>query len=340
MVLRNALGTAMAMLRLHLLARTTPLSVILSITNRCNFNCSYCHVGARPAKEMTTEQILQLVDEMAAAGTQRIGIQGGEPLLRKDIGEVIDHCKRRGLFVTMGTNGSLLPKKIEEVRNLDALVLSFDGPNAHDRYRQEGSYDQVIEAIKLARRSGIRVWTTTVLTNYSIGDIDLILETAEQHDFSTYFTPLCQVKETTGDTSALFASKDDYVATIDRLMDEKRKGRPVVNSLSYLRFMRDWPDFTHTMYLKDAPVEARRVPCYAGRFFCHINCNGDVYPCIQLRDEGNPKNALEVGFREAFDALLPLPCSACSTFSFMELNLMFSLHLEAILNTLRLAAHR
>lgn len=57
-------------------------------------------------------------------------------------------------------------------------------------------------------------------------------------------------------------------------------------------------------------------------------------------EEGDPKNALEVGFREAFDSLLPLPCSACSTFSFMELNLMFSLHLEAILNTLRLAARR
>ena len=342
MVARNALNTALALLRLRLTGKRTPLSIILSLTNQCNFDCAYCPVRSHSEPEMATDELLGLIDEMADAGTQRVGLMGGEPMLRDDIGEVIDRCKRRGMFVTMGTNGSLLTEddNLDKVRGVDALVFSMDGPTAHDRYRHEGSYQLVLDAIKLARRNGIEVWNTAVLTNLSLGDIDILLDLSEEHGFVTNFSPLMHSEVCADDRRHPSLDREGYVRVVDRLIEEKRRGRPIINSLSYLRYIREWPDLSETLYLGDAPKGTPRLPCYAGRLFCYVECNGDVYPCNTLIGHVEPVNALEVGFRTAFDALEELPCSACYSFGYTELNLVFGLRPEAVLNTLRLALRR
>ena len=342
MFLRNALKTASAILRLRLLGARTPLSVILSVTNRCNFDCAYCPTRSRTVPEMSTGELLGLIDEMADAGTQRVGLMGGEPMMRDDIGEVVARCKRQRMYVTMGTNGSLLRRdeNLERVRDVDALVFSIDGPSAHDRYRHEGSYDEVLEGLRRARDAGIAVWNTTVLTDLSMGDIDAILDLSEELGFATNFSPLMHADLCANDMRHPTLSREEYRGAVDRLIEAKRRGRPVINSLSYLRYIREWPDLATTLYTGAPPPGMRPLTCYAGRLFCYVDSNGDVYPCNTLIGQYRPPNALATGFRAAFESLGERPCTACYSFGYTELNLVFGLRYDAVLNAIGLARRR
>lgn len=336
MDLKNYLNAGISVLKNRLINKKTPLSVILSVTSKCNFNCKYCHVAKQKKKDMSTKQILSLIDQMVDAGTQRLGIQGGEPLLRDDIGKIVNYSKKKGLFVTLGSNGSLLllPGKLDAVKNVDVLVLSLDGPSSHDEYRKKGSYSQLINAIKLARENNIQVWNTTVLSNYSINDIDEVLKLAQKLDFKTYFTPLMQIPETTGMVNELFPSKNKQKEAIKKIIKRKKEGEPILNSYNFLDYVYNWPDFRKTQFLNEPLPKRNRLKCFASELFCHIDTNGDVYPCINMMYKTKVHNALKLGFKKAFERTSKNGCKGCTTFSFVELNLLFNLRLNAIYNVL------
>lgn len=333
MRLRNIALSARDIAKNRLLGKKMPLSVIFSVTSRCNFNCEYCHVPQQKKADLPTKEVLSLIDQLACAGTQRLGIQGGEPLLREDIGEIVDHAKKRGLFVTLGSNGSLLPKMVDKIKNVDALVLSYDGPSAHNKCRKEGSYEQLTSAIQLAIKKRIKVWNTTVLTNHNLNDIDIILKQAEEWGFFTYFTPLMNT-DTTGNTLELFAPEKEFKKAIEKIMIRKKQGKPILNSMPYLKFIHDLPDHKKTVFFNERMDSKYQIKCYAGNLFCHIDTNGDVYPCINLLYKTKGYNAFKYGFKNAFEKLPPLNCM-CSTFSFVELNLLFSLNINSILNSFK-----
>lgn len=333
MKIKNITSSTNAVIKNYLFSKKIPLSAIFSVTSGCNFNCKYCQIPKQKKSDLPTKKVLSLIDQLALTGTQRLGIQGGEPLLREDIGEIVDYAKKRGLFVTLGSNGALLPKTVDKIKNVDALVLSYDGPSAHNKYRQKGSYKQLTNAIKLAVRNGITVWNTTVLTKYSIKDIDIILKQAEEWGFLTYFTPLMNT-DATGNTSKLFAPEKDFKETIKKIIIRKKQGKPVLNSIPYLKFIQNLPDYKKTVYFDERINPKYKIKCYAGELFCHIDTNGDVYPCINLLYKTKGYNAFKHGFKNAFEKVSKARCDMCSTFSFVELNLLFSLNTRSILNVL------
>ena len=71
-----------------------PLNVMISVTNRCPARCSYCNIPNRQQREMATDELISLFDQLKKLGTQRIALWGGEPLIRDDIGYLIDYAKR------------------------------------------------------------------------------------------------------------------------------------------------------------------------------------------------------------------------------------------------------
>ena len=110
------------------LARATgrkfPLMVTLSLTDKCNFRCHYCDLPHMNRQEMTTADWHRAIDELADAGMMRVSIMGGEPLLRKDVGELIDHLKARGVNlagVSLGRVG-FCAKAIDSGRDVMAAA--------------------------------------------------------------------------------------------------------------------------------------------------------------------------------------------------------------------------
>ena len=319
---KNSLNSGISIIKNRLFGTRYPLSVSYTITNRCNKRCTYCKVWDTKEKELTTEEAIRMIDEMAGMGCQRMGITGGEPLLRKDIGEVIEHSKEKGIFTGLVTNGSLVPKRIDEIDGLDLLQVSLDGPEEiHDMHRGEGSYKEAIKAIEIAKEKGLEVWVTTVLTKHSIDGIDFVLDKAEEMGFTAYFQPVLDHELCGGEkVRGFYPEKKRYNRAIQKLIDEKDK-KKIGNSLAGLRYLLSWP-------------ENRPQKCWAGKLYAHIYPNGNVHACFNMVDR--PVNCREMGFKKAFEKIGPVECNGCYAYANIEFNLLCSLNPEAVSNTVKL----
>ncbi len=306
----------------NFMGKKIPLNVMLSVTNRCTSRCRYCGIPARTQKELNSDQIRSLIDQITEMGCQRLGLWGGEPLVREDIGEIIDHAKDRGLFVTMDSNGHLLPEKMRAIKRLDHIILALDGDEySHDLNRGEGSFRKVMSAIE-AVSGKIPLWTVTVLTKNNLNSIDSILDQAKKFKFLSTFQLLHHNDRLSRNHSELFATQEAYRNTIQQLILEKKNGAPIASSSTYLNYLLEWPDFFQPV----SPKRIKSLRCLAGKMYCNVDTNGAVYPCSLLVEKTKALNFVEVGFKKAFESLRSHPCQGCMASCFVEYNNLFSLN--------------
>ncbi len=335
MKIRNIVKMGLFALRANLGGRRVPLNVMLSVTNRCVGHCAYCRIPERRGGELTLDQIRGLIDEISALGCQRLGLWGGEPLLREDIGEIIRYAKKRGLFVTLDSNGFLLPGRQELLKDLDHLILALDGEEAaHDANRGAGSFRKTMAAIEAAR-SKVPTWTITVITKNNLHSLDFILETAKKNGMLATFQVLHHNDVLAGSSEALRPSDAACREFIGLVIDRKKKGAPVASTYRYLDHVLRWPDFR--VPSSRAPLRGAR--CWAGRLYCNVDADGGLYPCSLMIGKRKAMNFLERGFREAFGGLDTDGCRSCSASCFTEYNYMFSLDPKTIGAWCRSMAH-
>lgn len=309
----------------RILGKRNPLNVMFSVTNRCLSHCSYCNIPKRKQQELTTEQIFNLIDQLTENGTERLGLWGGEPLIREDIGRIIDYAKGKGLYVTLDSNGYLVPEKIDHLRNLDHLILAFDGDEkTHDKNRESGSFKKVIKAIETATKK-IPVWTITVLTKHNLDSIDFILEKAERYGFLATFQLIHHNDRLGRNSESLIPARQSYRDSVEKLLEKKKKGAPIASSTRYLEYILEWPDYR-------IPTSSRRngLVCWAGRFYCNVDTDGSVYPCSIMVEKTGALNYLEVGFKKAFDYIGNVQCKACIASCYTEYNYLYSGDLKTI----------
>ncbi len=277
-------------------------------------------------EELTTKEVFSIIDELAEMGTQTIIFSGGEPLLRDDIGQIINYSRGKGIFTGLTSNADLVAQKIKDIRNLDMLKLSFDGPERiHNLVRGEGSYNEVMNAVKVSKENEINMKFNTTLTKYNIEDVDFILQKAEELNIRVKFQPVSHVHSVGRDISFLSPDEKKYKQAIQRLIYLKKTNPYIINSTLALKYLYHWPHMN------------KKLECYAGRLICCITANGDVYPCSAMRDEIKPPNCLDATFKEAFDNLSLVPsCRGCWCSSTLELNCLLSFDFNTILNIGRL----
>jgi MoaA/NifB/PqqE/SkfB family radical SAM enzyme len=129
------------------------------VTYRCNATCSFCDIWERPSPYVTIENVRQNLRDLKTLGVRVVDFTGGEPLLHRQLPELLREAKQLGLITTVTTNALLYPKQAEQLRGLvDMLHFSLDSPVAeeHDRSRGVRCFDKVMESIAIARRLGER----------------------------------------------------------------------------------------------------------------------------------------------------------------------------------------
>ncbi len=210
-----------------------PYSAQIELTLRCNAKCPFCSIHSIPESylnnDMSTEQVKNLIDQIADLGVLALSFTGGEPTLRKDLPELIYHTGIVNNFMNgIATNGYLLPKifKEYELEGLDYILLSLDYPKAelHDNKRGIKVFDKVIESIDLANKRDIKVIISTVVMKDNIYYLSDMCELAEELNCSIELYP-CE------DIIRDFPNKSFQIDDIDDLIPSISVWADIIRSL-------------------------------------------------------------------------------------------------------------
>ena len=277
-----------------------PFLVVWDCTHLCNLKCKHCYLEAKEKMEgeLTTEEGKRLIDEMRDDGVIILAFSGGEPLMRKDFFELADYAHRNDLYVTSATNGTLITeevaKKLKE-SGVEYVEISIDGKDAdtHDSFRGvSGMFDRAIEGVKNCMDQGLQTGIATTVTQHNYDQIEEIHDLASDLGVKRFicfnFVPTGRGIDIIKDDISpeqreellKFLLKKTYEGGMEslstapqlaRVAIEEEKGVPVGHFYADGRFD------SKTRALADFIGR-----CGAGRFYCSIEPNGDVYPCVIL----------------------------------------------------------
>ena len=190
-----------------------------------------------------------------------------------------------------------------------------------------------MNAIALARRHNIEVSTTTTLTRDNLDAVDFVIGKARELGFKAAFQLLHHPPAAAGDASCLMPPDGLYRECIRKLKACKQQyPRTVLNSKRYFDILLEWPDYSKAVL----DASRHKLTCKAGGLYCHIDVNGDVYPCHQLLKVMAPPNILNMPLEQALAALpRRRSCALCLAGDYLEYNLLFSLQPSAVMNVIK-----
>ncbi|MBF0315056.1 MAG: radical SAM protein [Oligoflexia bacterium] len=329
----------------RLLKKHVPLIVSITTTNRCNLKCIYCYgqYYDRDTKDFSKEELLKLIMDLKKMGTRLIHLEGGEPLIREDIGELIHFIKKQNMICRMNSNGLLLPKKVKELKEIDSLCISLDGEEfSNDKNRGPGTYKKIIHAIEVAKANGIPIATSSVLTGHNIdnGAIEHIASLAKKYQYGAQFNFLYEKSATTDRNDAALKVQEEKIRNaVKKLMEMKSNGYPIFYSFNSYQKILDWPfSFDVKKILSDhAPLAANDMaiqnPCYMGKYMCFIDGDGLVYPCGEHIGQFEALDFRKHGIKKAWEHIEQnKKCMTCYNTCFSEYNLLFDLNASVIWN--------
>jgi radical SAM protein with 4Fe4S-binding SPASM domain len=257
--------------------RFTPAlkSIQFEITRRCNLRCKHCYLEDYSGKgELSTDEVFDLIDEAANIGVESFDITGGEPLLRKDLKQVIQRVYQKGMYSKLYTNATQLDDDFImflKTIGIEAVKISLDGfnPKTHDEFRRaKNSFSKALANIKKLKAAGIPVEVGSVITKVNLSEaqelIDFLKNELKVHYHIDSFVPIGQGLP---NIPELTISDEDYIAVMKDEVAEVMANTP--EELS--------------------PYESPFF-CGAGNNYVFINCRGSVKFCPSMSDDLNGGN--------------------------------------------------
>ncbi len=265
-----------------------PTQIHLSVTDRCFLPCLHCDIWKNEATDLDGQVWLDALDRLAQwVGPASVNFVGGEPLLRKDLEQLMARAVQLGNTVTFNTNGWLVTEKrarqISEA-GVSIAYVSMDGirPETVDHSRgRAGSWDKAMEAFALFdAHASPRVVVTCILNGHNAAEIPELVQFVRDRDYQLVVQPLYQnfgeveydpywFKESVLWPRDLRAIDD----AVDLLIEERRRGGPVCNAVGQLEAMKP--------YFRD-PVTFNGMTCKAGHSDISFDPQGNIRLCYFL----------------------------------------------------------
>jgi 12,18-didecarboxysiroheme deacetylase len=162
--------------------------VVWNMTRRCNLKCVHCYAHAKDIEfknELTTGQGKELIDDLAEFGAPVILFSGGEPTMRKDLPELADYARSKGMRAVISTNGTLIDEKMAKVLKeigLSYVGISLDGVReTNDMFRgMPGAFDAALTGVRNCKREGIKVGLRFTINKKNVADIPAIFDLIEE----------------------------------------------------------------------------------------------------------------------------------------------------------------
>lgn len=315
-----------------------PLTMNVQLTHKCNNHCLYCSYDRSSSEELSVSALKEIFQQAWDIGGRRINFTGGEPLLREDLAEIIHSAKQIGFAVGISTKGG--PKQIEALKQCDWVMLSFDGPFEVRKFLcGEKSALETEQAVKLFKENNIKFWTTTVLSSASIPHVDWIVDHARRSGGLANFVLLHtqpwegnRFHPKAGQVQDITPTLQQNREVIRRLIALKKSGAPIGSSMPYLKEWLAWPDYSKICSSAPSPL----YQCLAGRAFCELMVDGDLYSCGWMRGKLPGVSVREQGFAKAFYNLPEIEdCKSCASSCWLESNLIFNLNPRTVANWIK-----
>lgn len=250
-----------------------PLNVLLELTYRCNLRCGHCYVVDPGGDELTTGEVRDVLDQLAAAGALFLTLTGGELLLREDWEELCMHARRANYAVRLFVNGTLVTpavaRRIAEIGVVDVGVSLYGATAAtHERVTgAPGSFDAALGGLRALADAGVATVVKFLLMRHNVNDYQAVRALADglgsTFTFSFNIGPRvngervpCHQRVAPRDLARILSDGFLYpeAPRIPRSQQADLRGSE----------------------LEDAPM------CGAGRDTCAITPYGEIRPCATL----------------------------------------------------------
>jgi len=264
--------------------------VEISLTDRCQCRCVHCYAATRKPvaaqDELTTQEIFELLGQMAAMRISEVCFSGGEPLLRKDIVDLVKYARWKGVLPKINTNGILLTEslvlKLKEA-GLAWCLVSIDSaqPSQHDALRKYiGCYSKAVEGLRRLVRYGIPASIVTYARKESIYNGNLAEIVALGHELRV-------------DTVRVL-----FPVPMGRFEDAYKEMLTLEEREEVRKLLKD------PIVTMESPREITR--CTAGVTKLNIMTNGDVTPCVFIPLPFG--NVRQESLREIWEAMAEFAC--------------------------------
>jgi radical SAM protein with 4Fe4S-binding SPASM domain len=272
--------------------------VFWNITDRCNLSCTHCYNKSGPGSstvgELTTEEAMWVIDDLADMGVPLILFTGGEPLMREDIWELARHARSRGLKMALSTNGTLItPEVAVRIKGcgIEYAGISLDGARAetHDRFRNSpGAFDRTLAAFAACKKAGLRCGVRVTLTKENRCELGALVDLALSlgaSRFCLYW--LVPAGRGIDSYARLQLDPDEVDEALSLLYRKAKQTDPGLMEFLTVDAPQDCIHLLASME-KDGSedlADARELlaslkgGCSAGTRVANIDAQGNVYPC-------------------------------------------------------------
>lgn len=304
--------------------KNKPFILSHEINSRCNLKCDFCKSWRQNKNELSKEEIYKIIDQAKEFGITIYNLWGTEPLLRKDIKEIVDYSKEKKLITSLVTNGSLLKDKANEISNIDYLTVSLDGIETQKKIRGI-SYSEVMEGIKKAKSLDIEVGINCVINKKNLKEIPELVNECKKNDLPITLEPVHKNTEISKEKWRNYSLKESnqYKDIINNLINMKKDGYPIINSKTYLNTIRDLN---------------KKIKCENKLPIIHLNSEGKLKMC---RVKDKELNSEETELRKKWTKSkkkrnkIAKKCDGCQFFGYVESKYINQLKLEPIKNVFK-----
>lgn len=268
-----------------------PVITYLEISGRCNLKCDHCYIGEQSQKELSLSEWKRIITEFADAKTFILSLGGGEPLLRKDFVQILDHTIAEGItHVLVPTNGTLLPESVLDfVKKTDANVtfmVSLDSHRQefHDKLRGvKGTFLKVKKHLKKIAEAGQSCALSTVITKGNCCDIKEIWKFMEDMHIKKWYLdrvqPVGYAKQSVREWEP---SRKEWEDTLRFLLGTAYNQDAMLVFGDALRNL-FWMIKEEPWFPQGLVRESHFPKCEAGKTSMTITATGDVIPCTEWR---------------------------------------------------------
>lgn len=177
-----------------------PFTIAWEVTRACVFACKHCRADAqhqRDPRELTTEEGYQLINRFAEFGSPILIFTGGDPMMRRDLFDLIACATEKGLRCSLSPTATALPtvERLQKAKEagIRRIALSLDAPTAkvHDEFRQvKGSWNRTMRILHNSKEVGVSVQVNTTVTTFNVDllpDIVPFVEEVDAVQWSVFF---------------------------------------------------------------------------------------------------------------------------------------------------------